>query len=258
MANSNSTAGQDTAPAGQKLFYRQPELLNHQAHGSLGLRMPARPFEFARKSRALPLTLGEIPSAQKHFPVVFSDLENPVPLAVVGTLDDVNLFIDDDGNWERETYVPAYIRCYPFALATRSNDEFAVVIDRAAESITDDPEQPFFGEDKKVTPETQALIDFCGRYDAEAQRTAQFGLRLKELGLLAGQQVTRKTPEGEEVPVASYVAVDSEKLNELDDAVVKELFSQGYLAGVFAHLFSLENWQVMIERMAARERPATT
>ena len=256
MTNQSNAAGQNTAPAGQKLFYRQPELLNHQAHGSLGLRMPERPFEFARKSRALPITLSEIASAQKHFPIVFSDLENPVPLAVVGTLDDVNLFIDDNGYWERETYVPAYIRCYPFALAARSNDEFAVVIDRAAESISENPEQPFFGADNKVTPETQALIDFCGRYDAESKRTAQFGQRLKELGLLAGQQVTRKTPEGKEVPVASYVAVDSDKLNDLDDTVVKELFSEGFLAGIFAHLFSLENWQVMIERMAARETSA--
>ena len=257
MTDQTATAGQDTAPVGQKLFYKQPELLNHEAHGSLGLRLPQRPFEFARKSRALPVTLNEIPSAQKHFPVVFSDLDNPVPLAVVGTLDDVNLFIDDQGQWESETYIPAYVRCYPFALAARSNDEFAVVIDRAAESISDNPEQPFFGDDNKVTPETQTLIDFCGRYDAESRRTAQFGQRLKELGLLVGQQVSRKTVEGEEVPVANYVAVDSEKLNDLDDAVVKELFDQGFLAGVFAHLFSLENWHVMIKRMSARETQNT-
>ena len=257
MTDQTTAAGQDTAPDGQKLFYRQPELLNHEAHGSLGLRMPERPFEFARKSRALPLTLSEIASAQKHFPIVFSDLDNPVPLAVVGTLDDVNLFIDEQGQWERETYIPAYVRCYPFALAARSNDEFAVVIDRAAEAISDNPEQPFFGDDKKVTPEIQALIDFCGRYDAETKRTAQFSQRLKELGLLAGQQVTRKTPDGKDVPVANYVAVDSEKLNDLDDAVVKELFDTGFLAGVFAHLFSLENWHVLIERASARETQAT-
>ena len=257
MTNENVAAGQQTTPVGQKLFYRQPELLNHQSHGSLGLRVPERPFEFARKSRALPITLSEIASAQKHFPVVFSDLENPVPLAVVGTRDDVNLFIDEDGNWEREVYIPAYIRCYPFALAARSNDEFAVVIDRAAESVSSDPEQPFFGDDKKVTPQVQALIDFVGRYDAETKRSVQFGQRLKELGLLAGQQVTRKTQSGEELPVASYVAVDSEKLDALDDTVVKELFNEGYLAGIFAHLFSLENWQVVINRIAAREKPAT-
>lgn len=253
MANENSAAAQDMAPVGQKLFYKQPELLNHEAHGSLGLRRPERPFEFARKSRAVPVTLSEIASAQKHFPIVFSDLENPVPLAVVGTIDDVNLFIDEQGQWERGTYIPAYVRCYPFALAARSKDEFAVVIDRAAESVSESPEQPFFGDDKKVTSDIQALIDFVGRYDAEMKRTVQFSQKLKELGLLVGQQVSRKTPEGNEVPVANYVAVDSDKLNDLGDAVVRELFGQGFLAGIFAHLFSLENWQVVIQRLNARE-----
>jgi hypothetical protein len=64
-------------------------------------------------------------------------------------------------------------------------------------------------------------------------------------------------PDGTDAPVATYVAVDSDKLNDLDTDVVKELFDQGFLAGIFAHLFSLENWNVMIERMAAREKPAT-
>ena len=236
---------------GKMLFYKQPELLYHEAHASLGLHRLERPFEFTRNARALPLTLGEIPSAQKHFPVVFSDLENPVPLAVLGMIDDINLFVDENGQWERETYVPAYARCYPFALAARSEDEFAVVIDRAADNVTDEPEQPFFDGDK-VTAETQSLINFCGRYDAERKQTANFGLRLKELGLLAGQQVTRTSPEGVDGPIVSYVAVDSQKLNELEKSVVGELFSNGYLAAVFAHLFSLENWQLVMERYGRR------
>lgn len=231
------------------LFYKQPELLNHQAHRSLGLRRPDRPYDFARSVRAVPLTLGELPAAQKHFPVVFADLEHPIPLAVLGAADDVNLFVDENGFWEQQTYVPAYVRCYPFALAPRSDDEFAVVIDRAADCITDSPEQPFF-ENDKVTPQTQTLIDFCGQYDAETKLVAQFGLRLKELGLLAAQQVSTKSPGGGEQTMVSYVAVDSDKLNELDEGVVKELFDTGYLAGVLAHLFSLENWQMMLERHA--------
>jgi hypothetical protein len=44
---------------GRMLLYKQPELLNHQAHGSLGLRRLERPFEFASSARVLPLTLGE-------------------------------------------------------------------------------------------------------------------------------------------------------------------------------------------------------
>ncbi len=247
MDNEQATAGQDQALAGTMLFYRQPELLNHQAHGSLGLRRPERPFEFARGARVLPLTLGEIPSAQKHYPVIFSGLDNPVPLAVVGRDEDVNLFIDENGDWERGMYVPAYARCYPFALVPRSDDQFAVIIDRAADIVTDDPEQPFFDGDK-VTPETQSMMDFCASYDAETKQTADFGRRLKELGLLAGQQVTRTASDGAAESFASYVAVDSNKLNEIEESALRELFKSGYLAGVFAHLFSLKNWQLIIER----------
>jgi hypothetical protein len=232
---------------GRMLLYKQPELLNHQAHGSLGLRRLERPFEFARSARVLPLTLGEIPSAQKHYPVIFSDPDNPMPLAVVGRDENVNLFIGENGEWERGAYVPAYVRCYPFALVARSDDEFAVVIDRAADNVTDEPEQPFFDGDK-VTPETQSAMDFCASYDAETKRTAEFGRRLKELGLLAGQQVTRTAPGGEPESFASYVAVDSDKLGELEESVLRDLFGSGFLAGAFAHLFSLENWQTIINR----------
>ena len=251
MTDNIAAAAAGRAPAGRMLFYKQPELLNHQAHGSLGLKQPARPFEFARKAKALPLTLGEIATAQRYFPVIFSDLDNPVPLAVVGTAEDQNLFVDDDGRWDPATYVPAYARCYPFALAAKSEEEFAVVIDRAADSISDDPDQPFFDGDK-VTPETQALIDFCGRFDVERKRAAEFGKRLKELGLLVRQQATRTAADGTETTIASYVGVDREKLATLGADVVKELFDKGYLAAVFAHAFSLENWRGLMDRNLRR------
>jgi hypothetical protein len=243
----SETASVEPSLDGRMLFYKQPELLNHEAHGSLGLRRPERPFEFARSARVIPLTLGEIPSAQKYYPVIFSDMDNPMPLAVVGRDENSNLFVDDDGQWERGTYVPAYARCYPFALVARSAEEFAVVIDRAADSVSDDPEQPFF-DGEKVTQETQSIMDFCARYDADTKRTRDFGPRLKELGLLAGQQVTRTAAGGEAESFASYIAVDGDKLNALDESVLRELFSSGDLAGTFAHLFSLENWQHIIER----------
>jgi hypothetical protein len=251
MSNEQAAAGQEQAPVGTMLFYEQPELLNHEVHGSLGLRRPERPFDFARRVRVLPLTLGEITSAQKHYPVIFSDLDNPVPLAVLGRDEDDNLFVDENGEWERGAYIPAYVRCYPFALAAKSDDEFAVVIDRLADSVTDEPEQPFFDGDQ-ITPQTQSMLDFCARYDAEVKLTADFGLRLRELGLLVGQQVTRTAPGSDAEPFASYLAVDSDKLNELGDRELRELFSNGYLGGAYAHLFSLENWQRIIERHVRR------
>ena len=232
-------------------LYKQPELLNHEMHGSLGLSKPERPFEFANEARVIPLTMPEFANAQMFYPIIFSDLENPVPLAVVGTSDDVNLFVGEDGSWEAYAYVPAYVRCYPFALATREDQQFAVVIDRAAAMVSETPEEPFF-DGEKVTAQTQSFIDFCGRYDAERKATLEFGRRLKELGLLAGHQATRTLQGAEKEVLANYVAVDGRKLAELDSAVLEEFLKNGYLASIFAHIFSLENWPRVTQRSDRR------
>ena len=241
----------EQAPDGKMMFYRQPELLNPQVHGSLGLVQAERPYDFARNTRAVPITVPEFQVAQKSFPIIFAELDNPMPLVVVGRSDDVNLFVDADGNWEQGVYIPAYVRRYPFALATRSEDQFVVVVDRAADSVGENPDQPFF-EGDQVTAQTQSLIDFCGQYDAETRATAEFGVRLRELGLLTGQQVSRKKPDGQDEVIANYVAVDVDKLNALDANVLEDLFRKGYLSAIFAHLFSLEGWQRVLERHAHR------
>ena len=91
--------------AGKKFLYKQPEILTFESHGSLGITPSERPFEFVKNERAIPLTMVEISSAQRHYPIVFSSMENPVPMAVVGLPGDGNLFIDDNGRWDPECYV---------------------------------------------------------------------------------------------------------------------------------------------------------
>ena len=169
----------------------------------------------------------------------------------------MNLFVDADGNWEHGAYVPAYLRRYPFALASRSEDEYVVVVDRAADCIAANPERPFFDGDA-VTPEIRSLIDFCSQYDAETRATDKFGLRLRELGLLTGQRVSREHPDGHQETVATYVAVDVKKLNELDKETVHELFANGYLGAIFAHLFSLDNWNTLLDRHARQRNAASS
>ena len=135
------------APSGTMYLYKQPEYLNREDPGNLGWRTPEKPFGFAAAINSVPVVASEISSAQKNYPVVFSGMENPVPIAVVSLLQDRNMFVRDDGQWEPGAYVPSYLRRHPFATAVGENDEFAIVIDRASEAITEDPETPFFNVD---------------------------------------------------------------------------------------------------------------
>lgn len=237
------------APFKGKMFlYEKPELLTKKEHGGLGLSSVDRTYDFVKSIRAVPIVTAEVATAQKHFPIVFAGFENPTLLAVVGVFEDRNLFVNEDGTWDQNSYIPTYLRCYPFAFATRSDDQFAVVIDRSAASISDTPEQPFF-EGEGLSDAIQARIDLCGRFDAERRRTVQFCERVNELGLLSGQRAAhRPDPGGEEQLIANYVAIDVRKLNDVDKDTLQELHQDGSLSAIFGQVFSLENWGRLVGR----------
>ncbi len=249
MSEEDKEEGISVVPVEGKLFlYEQPELLTLEDHGSLGISPPARPFDFAARVRAIPLVVSEIASAQRHYPIIFSEMENPVPLAVVGLGEESNLFVDADGRWSADAYIPAYLRCYPFALAMTNDEKFAVVVDRAASAVGENAEFPFF-DNGEMAPNTKAMVDFCGKYEGERRKTTEYVERLKSLGLLGARRATRKPSDGgEEQTIASYIAVVPELLGDLPADTVTALNDSGMLAVTYAHLFSLENWLPLFER----------
>ncbi len=240
---------------GNMFLYEEPALLNKEEHGDLGLSKVERPFDFAKSIKGVPITVGEVQSAQKHYPVVFSDFENPVLIAIVGITEDVNLFVDESGNWDARSYIPSYLRCHPFAFARRKEDEYAVVIDQSSQAIAESPEIPFF-EGDQLSERIQARVDFCGQYNEERKRTQAFCEKVKELGLLCGQRVAQTMSNGEEVKVADYVSIDPRKLTDLDKDTLQKLHKDGSLATIFAQMFSLENWNRLMARRATLQASA--
>lgn len=251
MAETQGTA-KGVPVEGRMFLYKQPELLTSTDHGTLGIKPVERPFEFVSSVRAAPLVSVEFGSAQKHYPIVFTDTDVPLPVAILGVVDDANLFVDEGGNWERGYYVPTYIRCHPIGFATGPNEQLAVVIDRAAATVSAEPEVPFF-EGEKLSAEMQKRVDFCASYNAERKRTVDFCTRLKELDLFVGQQVNHQPRGGgDETSLGAYVAVHMEKLGNLDTATIAQLHKDGSLSAIYAHVFSLENWSRLLDRRAQR------
>ncbi len=248
-----STSGQ---VSGKMFLYQQPELLTPEAHGSMGFTPAKRPYDFVRNERVVPLTMTEFSSAQRYYPIIFSNIDNPLPLAVTGLLEENNLFVDADGHWDPMCYVPMYLKCYPFTFAHEGGGRVAVVVDRAADSVSENPEYPFFvGE--KVSEHTDSLMRLCAQYDAERQRTVDYTNKLKELGLLTPLRAAY-TPEGktEQEPLAEYIGIDAEKFNDLGKDEVLELHQAGFLAATYLQIFSLENWSHLMARRERRRQAA--
>ncbi len=236
---------------GQMFLYEKPELLNNDKHGSMGFMVVDKPYEFVGKVKAVPLTMVEFGSAQRNFPIIFSNMENPVPLAVHGIIDEENLFVDEDGKWDEMSYIPMYVRCYPFTFAG-DGERMAVVVDTAAASVSSNPQYPFF-VDGEISPHTKKLMDACAKFERERKRTQEFCNKVKELDLLTPLRATHRPDSASEPQtLANYIGIDVEKLNNLPADVVHDLHTKGFLSAMYLQLYSLENWRHLMARRIAK------
>jgi hypothetical protein len=236
-----------------KLYlFKEPVPLNSSDHGNLGLNGGPAPFDFARKATVLPMVASEVQTAQRDYPIIFSSLEKPALIAITGFSGASNLFVDEAGNWESNRYVPAYARRYPLAGIPKSedNEEFLVYIDRQCERIVSGGDAPFF-EGDELTSAAQEMVDFCGSYLQEARRTQQFCEHIAEMGLLGVREAVYNEEGGIKRTIAEYVCVEPERMAELKGDRLQQLYEQGYIAMIFAHLFSLENWARLDARVNA-------
>ena len=239
-------APKSNQPKGKMFLYEDPELLRKDVHSKLGMSPGKKSYSFAQAVNTVPLVATEIYSAQKSYPVIFSDLDTAVPLAVLSVMENHNMFVNSSGQWETLAYIPSYLRRHPFAFAEDSGDQFAIVIDRSSPEISDTPEFPFF-DGEALSENTQSRVDFCLNFEAERRRSVLFSKKLIELDLITLQNLTPGGAADAE-PLASYYAVDSSRLNDLSPTVLAELHKEGFLSFIFAHLFSLENWNRLFQR----------
>lgn len=248
-----SQTNPSTQISGTMFLYNRPELLNVQSHGELGVRPPAKPFQFCANVRAIPLTISEIAEASRHFPIVFGSQEELQPLAIVGLLDDVNLFVDEHGIWDHFAYIPGYVRRYPFGLAAeQGGDRFALVIDAGYEGLDRNAERKLFAGAELSELSKQAM-EFTKTYEADRRLTEQVMKEVKALDLITGQSA-QFTPAGstEPRPFAQYFGVDERKLAGLSDEDFLKVRRLNVLPILYAHLLSLGNWRSLLMRRMKR------
>lgn len=236
---------------GLPILYNQLEPISSQQHGTKKVRgLSALPA--IAKLHAIPLTVDEFSLAQRHYPIIFSAGADPVPLALMGLNEGVNTFIDEEGKpIDRQVYMPAYIRRYPFLLArlNENSDELSLCVDPTADAIGDfEDGQPLFDGDQP-SEATKAILQFCEQFEEAGQRTGAFMAELKKAGLLMDGEVAIQ-PEGAEQPFIyrGFQMVDEEKLRELRGDELRKMNQNGLLPLIYAHLFSLAQTREVFAR----------
>ena len=201
------------------------------------------PLDRVAATHAIPVTVDEFAMAQRHYPIVFSVGDAPVPICLMGLHEGTNTFFDAAGvAKEPNIYVPAYLRRFPFLLARlrEDSDELSLCFDPSSGAVGefDDGEALFV--DGEPSPATQAILQFCEQFEQAGHRTQAFMADVKESGLLMDGEVAIQ-PEGAEQPFIyrGFQMVDEEKFRKLRGDELRKLNENGALPLIFAHLFSL-------------------
>jgi hypothetical protein len=240
-------------------FYHKPVALNRERHRNLKLDASKGNYLFAARTNSLLLASTELIDAAASYPVVFvGEAGGPYTLcAMVGLNNEENLFVDASGKWDAGSYVPAFVRRYPFVLSGGADDnaDLSVCIDESYAGFNDTVGQPLFDADGNDTPLLQGAIDFLRHFHAEMHNTNAFAQRLNALGLLEAKNFEVQR-DGQTRVVEGVVIIDVEKLAALDDATVLTMVRSGDMALAHAHLLSMRQIPHMAVRLEERQKAA--
>jgi hypothetical protein len=233
------------------MFYEQVIPVSPQRHGNWYVEGGLN-YEFARKVNAVPLVAAEIPHAAREYTVVFTDAgDSVIPVAILGIKEKENLYVTDEGAWDAK-YIPAFVRRYPFVFS-KSGDRYTLCIDESWEGCNQEGRgQRLIDEKGERTPFLEKLMEFLKDYQQSAQRTAAYGEKLKELDLLEQKAATFTRASGEKISLKGFMAVNREKLHALPADKLQEMVQTGELEVTHAHLLSMNNLSLMLERGAAQ------
>ena len=227
---------------GLPIFYHAVEPINLEQHGKMKVRGISSIPEVGR-AHAVPLTVDEFPLVQRHYPIVFSVGGAPVPIALMGLNEGVNVFLDEEGRpLDQNIYIPAYLRRYPFLLARLrpDTDELSLCFDPTSGAVGEfDDGEPLFDGDQPAEA-TKAILEFCEQFEAAGLRTNAFIEELVKSDLLMDGEVAIQ-PEGFDQPFIyrGFRMVDEEKVRNLRGDELRKMNQNGMLPLIFAHLFSL-------------------
>lgn len=134
--------------------------------------------DFCHAINALAVSVSEFTAACRDYPIVFSSPDNGAsfaPVVVLGIGDGQNLFVNAGGEWDKASYLPAFVRRYPFCISKlyvdgqpRGEHLVCIVkayIDAQGIALFDAADQP--------TAQWQAIERLLQGYEDDLDATAQ-------------------------------------------------------------------------------------
>ncbi len=234
------------------LFYKNLVPFDSKEHAGLKFPQSVGSFAYARETNLIPIFIGELADASRHYPLVFINAgegQGPVLAAVVGLGDGTNRMIDDKGNWRAGFYIPAYVRRYPFiALRNEQGGQLSLGFDKDAPGIGDKDGEALLDKDGKATERLERIMQFEAEFQRNADVTRAMAKKLADAGLMEESSLNYQLPgQTEQKTVSGFMMINEKRLRDLPDEKVTELFRADCLALAYGHLVSLGNLARLLE-----------
>lgn len=248
-ATKKAKTSEQAAPTEKSLFYTKPTVLSSVTHKNTKIA-PVDSYSFANALNSSVLVGQELMEAAKSYPIMFITLAGDaiMPMAIMGL--ENNLFVNDEGTWQDGAYIPAFVRRYPFIVAegVTGDNSLAVCIDSAYSGYDAEEGERLFDDEGKQTPFMANAMKFIETYQAQYELTKVFVNFLKEHELLKSVDASIKLADGKQFTMRQLQVIDEEKVKNLSDEHLLLLARKGFLAWVYAHLFSISNFARVISR----------
>ena len=235
------------------LFYKKVVPLNKEVHGELYIE-GIEGYQHTKDTNSVYIAAVEFLQAAREYPIVFASAAdaNVFPVVLLGLQKNQNLFIDKNGKWQAD-YIPAYVRRYPFILATtdKKNANFAVCIDESYPGFNTAKEgKPLFNEKGEQLDMLNQAVDFLKDYQKHVQLTTLFCENLSKLDILEPMQANIEMASGDKHSLGGFMGVNREKLKAVKPAKLAELVKTDQMELIYAHLASLANLNGLMKRIS--------
>ncbi len=235
------------------IFYQDPKMISREDHKDLKL-VGSTNYAFAQNVASVPVVISEFAVASAHYPIVFvqgteatgAKPNQPMPMALLSTVAETNNFVNEAGEWQANTYIPAYVRRYPFVYASEAdNNNLVLCADLSSDRFSKEEGEALF-TDGQPTETTSRVLSFCNDFQRDYATTEAFVAKLVEMELLTEQRLTI-TRAGQPTTVLNGLQLlDREKFRALDNEKFLALRDSGCLGPIYAHLSSLHRLRQFI------------
>ena len=208
-------------------------------------------MKVAEKQHIVNLRVVEVVKAVSSFPVFFNRMEKTGEwmLSAITSLEmDKNLFIKD-GMWDA-IYLPSIMQTYPMFLMQKPSDEtqYTIGIDEKNAAFSETEGEPLFDDKGKASlylSQVRVLLDEDIKNNLQ---TYHFSKKMEELNLMKAMDIQVHYADGKINTLKGLQTIHEENLQSLEVTKLEELREKGYLAPIYAILFSIYQLNSLIRK----------